>query len=199
MKKQSKLFLLTIIIILSTTFCLSAQNQKELSFKKTLKEVVLLCVNKDSTGLLKYIDKKTGVFFFYRPGTMDTYSNLEALSFNELVYPNFNVATDIKISVLKYSKLPEYSCDKESWSKKGCYADTTKIDHLLSNTAKNLVEYMEVEISKQTITDFQNLETKSRRVVIVAPSGNSFVLYLSYINKKWYLTMIDQVTDDCGA
>ncbi len=199
MKKHSKLFLLTIIVFLSTTLCISAQNQKELSFKKTLKEIVVLLVKKDSVNLLQYIDKKTGVFIINRPGTFDTYSNIEALSFAEQIYPNISVSSDLKANVIKYTKLPVYSCENEKWSKIGCFVDTTKTDHMLSNTAKNMVEYLEVLISQQTITDLYNLELKSRRIVFVAPSGNSLVIYLSYINKKWHITIVDLVTGDCSA
>jgi hypothetical protein len=200
MKKRTKIFIIIFIVIINSTFCLSAQNKKEQSFKKTLNDVVLLLIKKDSVGLLKYVDKNTGVFLIYRPGTMDTYSNVKALCFKEEIFPTISVASDIKAKIIKYTKtLPEFSCENERWSKAGCFVDTTKIDHMLSNTAKSMVEYMGMMISEKTITDLNELEMKSRRIVIVAPGGNSLVLYLGYFNQKWYLTIIDLVSGDCSA
>lgn len=195
----SRKFIFSIILFAATSFILPAQNLKEQSFKKSLKEVVQLLVNKDSVGIKKYIDKNTGVFLIFRPGAMDNYSNFETIGFNDQAYPNINIPANIKSTAIKYGKLPSYSCEKERWSKIGCYVDTTKVDHLLSNTAKNMVEYMEVEISKQEIKRLFDLEVISRKIVIVNQSGEGIVLYLSYINKKWYLTIIDEVSDDCSA
>jgi hypothetical protein len=197
MNKFSNTLLTAVICILALSA--QSQNPKEISFKKTLQEVVRICIKKDSVSLLKYIDKKTGIYLIYRPGVSDNFANYEALSFNETTYPYVTVSADINATVLKYTKLPAFSCENEKWSKTGCFVDTTKTDHLLSKTAKNMVDFFEVDISTKTIADFQKLESKSRRVVIVTPAGNNFVLYLSYIDSKWYLTIIDLVTGDCGA
>jgi len=184
--------------ILSSGF-ISAQNLKEVKFINTVKTVADLIVKKDTIAIKKYIHKNTGLFFIYRPGVMDCYTNYPAPVFNEQLYPNMVYSKDIKVDKIQYGKLPEYNCDKENWSKTGCYADTSRSDHLLSTTAKNLVTFMEIEIDKETISRMYQLELNSRRVVIVSPQGSSLIFYLSYISSKWYLTIIDQVTGDCSA
>ncbi len=199
MNKFAIRFLFSFILFLAVSGIISAQNVKEQSFTQSVKEVVQLLVNKDSLGIKKYIDKNTGVFLIFRPGVMDNYVNFESISFNDQVYPNFIVPANIKITKVKYGKLPTYSCENERWSKIGCYVDTTVVDHLLSNTAKNMAEYLEVKIEKQEIDRLFNLETISRKVVIVNQSGDGIVLYLSYIKNQWYLTIIDEVSDDCSA
>jgi hypothetical protein len=199
MRAIARILSICFILQLFSVFLVAGQSQKEQLFKKTLNEVVSLLIEKDTLKIMKYFDRNTGVFVITRPGVYDTYSNFDALNFSEQFYPVIYVSPDIKASPLKYGALPEYSCDNDRWSKIGCYVDTTKTDHLLSNTAKSLVQYLELEISEKTIAEFVELEMKSRRVVIVSSAGNSLVLYLSYIKNKWYLTIIDQVTGDCSA
>jgi hypothetical protein len=197
MKKP--LFYFLVINLSFSGFLVAAQNSKEQSFKKTLNQVVSMLIHKDTAGIIQFIDLNTGVFIITRPGVYDTYTNHKAVNFSKNGFPFLYIAQDIKACDLKYGTLPEYSCEYERWSKTGCYVDTTKTDHLLSNTAKSLVQYLELEISEKTITEFIELESITRRVVIVSQDGNSLILYLSYIKNKWYLSIIDQVTGDCSA
>jgi hypothetical protein len=58
---------------------------------------------------------------------------------------------------------------------------------------------IEGSVSASKINVYTNLENKSRRIVIAENSGNELIIYLSYINKKWVLTIIDKVTSDCST
>jgi hypothetical protein len=85
------------------------------------------------------------------------------------------------------------------WSKVGLYCDTTKLDTLLSSTAKNLKKWREDDIPDLKIKSFEELEKKSKRIVISDKEGGELVFYLTLIDNKWYLTILDRVTSDCSA
>lgn len=54
-------------------------------------------------------------------------------------------------------------------------------------------------ISEKTISKFTALEIKSRRIVLANNNGNELILYLTYLNNKWILTIIDKATCDCSV
>ena len=83
--------------------------------------------------------------------------------------------------------------------KKGLYVDTTKVDHTVSKIAKWRNKNYQDKIPIKTISKFNDLEVKSRRVVVANNNGNELIFYLSYINNKWVLTIIDKATSDCSV
>lgn len=45
---------------------------------------------------------------------------------------------------------------------------------------------------------FKKIETKSRRVTVNSKSG-TFIFYITSINGKWYLSIIDFASIDCSV
>ena len=164
-----------------------------------IKNVVNALSKRDSAGLSNYIDKKTGVYLLYRIGVKDSYTQYITLGFSDTTYPNAPFYDNVKITSLKYSRLPSFDCKKEKWTKTGTFVDTTKIDHLPSKTVKWLNKFLQENIPQKTINKFVDLESKSRRIIIADNNGNELIFYLSYINKKWQLTIIDKLTCDCSV
>jgi hypothetical protein len=119
------------------------------------------------------------------------------LGFSDTTYPNAPFYDDVKLTALKYSKLPTFDCEK--WTKTGTFVDTTRIDHLLAKIAKNLNKEFKGRVPTTKINQFHNLENKSRRIVIADNDWNELIIYLSFINNKWVLTIIDKVTCDCSV
>jgi hypothetical protein len=174
-----------------------AQNSKEKEFSLTLKNVVAALSGRDSAALVRYIDINKGVYILNRIGVMDSYKHFKTLGFSDSTYPNLPFYDSAKLTPLKYSKLPEYDCEK--WTKTGTFVDTTRTDHLLSDIAKNLNKEFENEVPEKRIAEFYELENKSRRVVIAENNGNELIIYLSFMRGKWFLTIIDKVTCDCST
>ena len=79
------------------------------------------------------------------------------------------------------------------------YCDPAVRNHLLSTTAKNLVKYDLEKIDSSKIQAFEELENKSHRIVLADENGGDLVFYLSFIDNKWFLTMIDRVSSDCST
>lgn len=181
---------------LGTTICFG-QSSKERDFAVTLKAVVAALSSRDSATLSKYIHKHTGVYILNRIGVINTYKHFAALGFSDLTYPNVPFYDSVKLTPLIYSKLPGFDCEK--WTAVGTFVDTTQTDHLLSKTAQYLNKEFKNEVPVKVIDDFRKLENKSRRIVIAENNRNELIIYLSLINNKWVLTIIDKVTCDCSS
>ena len=176
---------------------LHAQSFKEASFENTAKLVVQKLAQRDSAGLAKYVDNTTGVYILFRIGVQDDYKRYSKIGFHDSAYPNAPFYNKVRYSKIKYSVVPTYDCNK--WTKTGTFADTTITDHLLSKTARRLNLYLKRKIPPKTISSFVALESVSRKIVIADNNGNDLIFYLSYINNKWYLTIIDKITTDCSV
>jgi hypothetical protein len=181
------------------SFCFG--QTKEQKFKLTIDQIVSAFARQDSLKLAQFINKEIGVYQLDRIGVFDHYNHFTSISFSKNKYPQvlFNQSKNIKLLPLKYSTLPTFSCDKESWSKTGLFVDTTKTDHMLSKICKDRNKNVPDSIPNKTIQFFYDLENKSRRVVLIDNSGTELVFYLSYINNKWSLTIIDNVSSDCSV
>jgi len=197
---QAAIILRPSLIIISTFFLtiLSiGQSSKEQDFVWALKKVVRALSKRDPVTLSRYIDKKTEVYILNRTGVVDTYKHFSTLGFSDTTYPNAPFYDSVKLSRLKYSRLPTFDCEK--WTKTGTFVDTTRTDHLLSKIAKSLSRAFRGRVSIKKITEFYNLENKSRRIVIADNNSNELIIYLSFINNKWVLTIIDKATCDCSV
>lgn len=173
------------------------QSSKEQGFVVTFKKVVTALTKRDSATLSKYIDKKIGVYILNRIGTVDSYSHFPSLGFSDTTYPNAPFYDNVKLTTLKYSKLPTFDCEK--WTKTGTFVDTTQTDHLLSKIAIAINKEINGTVPENKINDYYNLENNSRRIVVADNNWNELIIYLSFINNKWVLTIIDKVTCDCSV
>jgi hypothetical protein len=189
------------LIIITTFFWATlsfGQSSKEQDFVWTLKKIVTALSKRDSVTLSKYVDKKTGVYILNRIGVVDTYKHFATLGFSDTTYPNVPFYNDVQLTSLKYSRLPSFDCKK--WTETGTFVDTIQTDHLLSKTAKNInKEIKKGKVPAKTINEFYELENRSRRIVIAENNGNELIIYLSFINYRWVLTIIDKATCDCSA
>lgn len=169
------------------------------AFESAVSDIAKGFDNEDSILINSYIDSSIGVYILYRIGVPNIYTQTNKIDFSQPIpeyLPYFSAQLDGKV---RYETLPEYDCDMERWSKTGIYCDTTSIDTLLSATARLMVQYDLQEIPDNEIHRIINIEKDSRRVVITDEDGGELVFYLTLINGKWRLTIIDRVTSDCSA
>lgn len=169
------------------------------SLTKTIRLVIEAFHDKDAATLNQRIHKDYGLAVIFREGVFDQYQITENVNFDRPVpqhwpYPDFTPNYD-----LRYEALPKFDCGTEKWSKRGLYLDKSTRDNILSKTAMNLNRYVGAEIPQETIDKFKAIERKSHRVVLVDKEGKSLIFYLSLIDNRWYLTILDRVTGDCSA
>ena len=177
-----------------------AQSPKEQQFQQTVKEVVRAFSTQNKTALIPYINRDIGIYQLDKVGVFGHYNHLQSVSFSDQGYPQvlFTYSKGVKVLPLTYAKLPTWNCDKEQWSKRGMFVDTTQTNHLLSQTCKDRNHFVPDHIPTSLIKQVYSLENKSRRVVVADSQGRELVFYLSYINRKWYWTIIDNLSSDCS-
>lgn len=168
-------------------------------FEKTVIKVVKAFKEKDASTLNGFINNKEGLIVLFRRGIPDEYLKTAKIDFKQpvpeyLPYPE--CPTDFKI---KYQSLPIFNCDSMKWSKTGLYCDTLKIDFLLSSIARHLQATKGIKVPDEEIQKFIEIENKSRRIVLSDNDGGELIFYLTMIDKKWYLTILDRVSSDCSA
>ena len=165
----------------------------------TIIQVVKAFKEKDEKTLNNLILKEKGLIVLFRRGVFDEYSKTDKIDFNNPVpeyLPYSDFSTDYKLT---FDSLPVIDCNTMKWSKNGLFCDTTTIDNLLSTTARNLKKYREDNIPELEIKAFEKLEKSSRRIVLSDNDGGELIFYLTLINDKWKLTILDRVSSDCSA
>lgn len=189
------------IVFLAALFLCDQSNTKEQQFKTSVQAIIAGLSEQDSLKISKFVDRKTGVYLLHRIGVFDTYHHAETIDFSDSTYPQvlFTLSKGVTQARLEYSILPTFDCGKQIWSKKGLFVDTTKTDHLISEICIDRNKNRPDTISVKTIQFFYTLESKSRRIVLSENEDKELVFYLSYLNGKWYLTIIDTVTSDCSV
>jgi hypothetical protein len=187
-----------IIVFLLIGRLISAQTS-ESAFKKECVAIVTAFAKQDLAALNKYIDKRTGVYIITRPGAIDALNHFDSLdnkAFASYPYKDVKVAKGL---TPKFGAAPKYNCGDEKWNKKGFLADTThstRMSELMDFLGKNGMG----NFSEAELTQVKTLESKSRKVVYTElAKKHGIVFHLTFINKKWRLTLIDAVASDCGA
>lgn len=176
------------------------QSSKEQTFTQAVKEIAKAFSTQNKAALSNYINKDIGIYQLDKVGVFGHYNHLKTVSFTNQDYPQvlFTYSKGVKTLPLTYAKLPTWNCDKEQWSKKGMFVDTTKIDHLLSKTCKDRNRFVPDNIPTTLIKQLYALENNSRKVIICDQKGIELVFYVSYINNHWYWTIIDNLSSDCS-
>ena len=177
-------------------------NFKNVNF--TLEETILITIKayqkQDEETLNNLILKDFGIAFVYRPGIFDVFDFSDKISFSEPL-PNgwifdTNIVTDYKI---RFEKLPVFDCEEEKWNKPaGIYCDKKNKIETLSSIAKNLNEYSEGNFSAAQIKKFKEIEKKSHRVIVIGKKGYEFIFTVTFLENKWYLTVIERF-EGCSA
>ena len=188
-----------IILICGLLFSCQTKEIKKGNLESIIVQVVKAFKEKDALTLNTLIPKEKGLIVLIKPGTMIRYCKTDQIEFEkpEPEYlPNYHFVTDY---IIKFENLPTYDCDAMKWSKQGLYCDSVSIDRLLSGTAINLNKFGGDNIPESELKSFVDLEKNSRRIVLSDNEKGELVFYLTLINNKWYLTILDTISSDCGA
>jgi hypothetical protein len=173
--------------------------QEEDTFERAVAKILVALKEKNAAGLNRFIHPDTDLTIIYRDGVFNQYAKVERVQYDELMPNPFLFTISDTNGKIRYEKLPTFDCDGMKWTKYGLYCDTLENDHLLSSTAANLVKYRGDHIAQEEIEAYTALEDRSRRIVLADPTEGDLVFYLSYIEGKWYLTILDKVTSSCSA
>jgi hypothetical protein len=103
-------FCVTIFITFFSAILSFGQPSKEQDFVSTLEKVVKALSNRDSVTLSKYVDMKTGVYILNRIGIFNSFKQFSTLGFSDATYQNVPFYDSVRLTKLKYSKLPTFDC-----------------------------------------------------------------------------------------
>lgn len=170
------------------------------NFEKKIEKIIKAFNEKDGS-LNQFIHPETGLYVIFRLGIFDQFQKVNKIDFDYPTPAHWTYPIVDPDCEINYEDLPVYSCVNDKWSKAGLFCDINNQNHLLSQTASNLVKYeLTDSISQSMIDTFIELENRSHRVVLVDKmEGEGLIFYLTLINDKWYLTMLDRVSSDCST
>ena len=196
MRKIKILFLL-----ISSFQLLQAQANKEAAFKKACGDVLKSISKKQLAALNAFVNPSNGLYILFRIGAMDEYKNVKSLDGNLpfILKDHPLSAADLKKYSLQYGKLPSYDCGDGVWKKRGYIADSAKIFKPISDIVAFRLKYEKEKIAKKDKTAIVFVENNSRKIVFTGSKGDGIIFFMSYINGKWWLSIIDTVTTDCSA
>lgn len=156
-----------------------------------------------------YINKEYGVYDIHRIGVPDRFRLLSKI-------PDYTDEWSIYHPIVRVKaydkKIKEenirYDCDNNIWyfqdksnrkenidAKKGVFYSRILEYPLLSEIMNYETIEEGKEFSQKEVKKIEYIESNSVRVVDIE---SEFIFYLTKINQKWYLTLIDRVTTDCS-
>ncbi|WBU88289.1 hypothetical protein [Cellulophaga omnivescoria] len=193
---KSKLLLLLLFLLVHLQN--SAQNKKVL-LEETITNVIIAFREKNTKAINNYVSKENGITILVKYGVLNNYKIIDSLNFKNPTPNYLPYAEPVSNAKITYNTSPTFDCNTYTWSTKGLFCDTLKTNALLSNTIKNLKYELSSTTYSNELKRALDLEKISYRIILVDKNDEDLIFYLSYINKKWMLTLIDRVTTDCSA
>jgi len=186
------------IILILACIHLNAQSTKEKNFLKTTKSVLVAWNQKDSTTFSKYLNKDMGLYFIYFRETEIDYRHYKKISFSDSSFPGGYPKMDVLTPSLKYdSIMPYFDCSNMLWDKTGTYCDTSNQSRLLSYLPSIVENKWKRKVPTYTIDQLFKIQKNSRQVLVTNKDGSYLIFYITYLNKKWYVTTLDYRTKQC--
>ena len=197
----------------------SNKTVNDIKLTEFIQKVYTVYNTKDTKELNRLFNPEIGVYFLHRLGAYDMYRHKDDFCFDNSCSDDYKFLTYEK-EILDNQKFSipaqpltstENIIEGEEIKKEGIYVvDNSTTDHLLSNVIKRRIKIAEEEEIPILIEDVNGfieniieLESSSKRIVFAEEKidyyGNSFAFYVSLIDNKWYLTIIDFISSDCSA
>lgn len=179
----------------------SQEKPHEVTLDEAIVEIIKAYQQKDNAKINSYINKKYGITFLFARGAFNNIATSEDFSFAQPVPEYLAYVVDFKTNYkITHSILPEFDCGIETWNKpEGIYVNITKHDKTLSSVAKSEVEYINKDAwSNAEIKNFEDIENKSHKVILINENQDAFIFYVAPIDGKYYLTAIDRF-EVCSA
>ncbi len=195
-------YITTAALLTATCFAFSQDKKTEAAFRKTCSEIANAFAKKNIAALNKYINPEAGVYVVTRPGAIDEFVNqkkIDAKNPFKISYPYKDTAS-VKKHLVKYGTAPTFDCGSMKWNKNGFVADSSGKFNRISEIMNFRTKNEGAKYSKEEIEKINTAEKINRKVVFTEIAKNhGLVFYLTFLNGKWYLFLIDTVEGDCGA
>ncbi len=203
--------------ILLFFFCSYTYSQvdKETAFKNAVEDILNAYNKKNATAFNKFVSKKEGIYFLVKNGVYEFWNKRKQIQFkinndsSYLPYPYSSMLYEQKLPTnysITYSAYPNFNCNSTK-NKVGLFIDTSYKTNSFSNLIKKYIKYNDIGLEKNDLKKdlhkVKILESTSRKILIMSNKktkwSENFIFYLTYINQKWYITVIDFASVDCSA
>ena len=214
---------LLLILFTSILFsgCGSLQGQNK-DVEQFVKKVVETYNEKDSDKFNQFIDKNTGLTLITTTGPNNTWLKVQKVCLDKKCLDNGTAEPagipyqslleeyktgDLNLNTIEFTEKSFFECEKIEKqgvfvaSENKFHALSESINFFLENSPKILGEELDAKKKNELVKDigkFRKIEAKSRRVTVNSKDG-TFIFYITNINGKWYLTVIDFASMDCSV
>ncbi len=199
---KMKKYIISAALLITNYFAFSQNKKTEAAFRKTCSEIANAFAKKNIKSINKYINPQTGLYVVARPGAIDDFTNQKKLDTKnpfKISYP-YKDTSSVKKHFVKYGAAPKFDCGSMAWNNTGFVADSSAKFKRISDIMNFRIKNEGVKYSMEDFDKINTTENVNRKVVFTEiAKKHGLVFYLSFINGKWYLTIIDTVASNCGA
>lgn len=201
MKKiiQSLILAASLLAALISTASCEPNVQKD-EVESVIADILHLASQHDIKAInVKYINKEFGIFDIYRIGVPDEFEVLDALPLKIEDWPHMPYGDIINVESNKKEMREEYvefDCGEFVYDKEGIFYSKELRYPLPSSIVAFHTKYDAQTYDDTLLKKIEFLESNSIRVV---DTSSDFIFYITKIEGKWYITLIDRVTTDCSA
>ena len=161
--------------------------------------------NKDEAAINKLIHPDLGIIFLTMPGPIWNVVLVDKISFDWSppgYYGLPSLAVELDDYTVRFESLPQFDCDIEMWDKPAGIYYQAQYDINITDIAMSIVGFMgNYEWSPEEIKRMEMFDNHSQNYHVIALCSIDKTAYLdfviSFINDKWYLTVID-IKGNCG-
>ncbi|MBV8325643.1 hypothetical protein [Chryseobacterium sp.] len=201
--------------------CGSVQGQNK-EIEQFVKKVVEIYNQKDSKKFNQLINKNTGLVFITTIGANNSWSKVQKVCLDKKCLENKiaeSVGTsyqsfleeyktkDLNLNKIEFTEQSYFECEKIT--KKGIFITSENKFHTLSESVSFFIKNFQDIIGEQldqkkknelekNKEEFKKIEFKSRRVTVNSIAG-TFIFYITYMDGKWFVTIIDFASMDCSV
>lgn len=214
---------LLLILFTSVLFsgCGSLQGQNK-DVQQFVKKVVQTYNEKNSEKFNQLIHKNTGLTFITTIGTNNTWFKVSKVCLDKKCLDSGMAESagvpyqslledyktgDLNTNAIEFTEKPYFDCDKIE--KQGIFVASENKFHALSESISFFLGHApdilgeELEPKKKTelvkdLEKYKKIETKSRRVTVNSKDG-TLIFYITNIDGKWFLTVLDFASGDCSV
>lgn len=202
--------------------CASLKGQ-ESGLNEFIQNVIQIYNRKDSKKFNQLIHEKSGLYIITSMGPTTTWSNVNKVCLEQnclknktaaslgIPYQNFlesYTSGNLNLNEIEYTDNAYFECEKIE--KSGVFVSSKNRYTALSDAVQffrdnflhingpvtNLEKkYEELD---QLIIKIRNIEKNSRRVVVNSENG-TFIFYVTNLDGKWFLSVIDFASMDCSV
>jgi hypothetical protein len=195
-------YYISVVLVIYRVLAFGQDKKTEAEFSKTCSEIVNAFAKKNIAGLNKYSNTNTGVYIISRPGAVSVFTRIKKFddkTFFALKYP-YRDTTAIKKHTITYASAPRFDCGDMKWDKMGFVADSSAGYKPITEIMDFREKYEHEKYTAEDVDKKNETEKRLRKVVYTHIAKNhGLVFYMSFIQGKWYLSIIDITAGSCGV